>query len=499
VTTLTNAGGQQPETPIAPRQAVTPGAGLWSAQRRTLTIGLVLTVTFVASEALAVVTIMPVVARDLGGLSLYGWVFSAFMLGSVIGIVAAGRQADRAGPARPFLGGLILFTAGLAVAGLAPAMPVLVGGRFLQGIGAGALPAVAYVAIGRSLPEELRARMMAWLSTAWVLPGLFGPAVSASVASLFGWRTVFLGLIPVVAVTGALAMPALIKLGRKHGAADDSAAARTAEHRVSHGVTAAAGAAALLAGLTVTASSWPTAGGAGLLVLGIVATGWSLRRLLPEGTFTARRGLPAVILCRGLLTFCFFGADAYVTLTISTIRQHGTALGGVAVTGSTLAWTAGSWLQSRLNGRWEARRLIRCGLAVVAIGMAGFALVLLPQVTVFLGPAAWTVSGFGMGLAYAPISLLMLRAAPAGREGWASASLSLADVLGTALGIGAGGAAVTAATTHGWPLASGVGAAFAIAGAGAVLLAVASRRLPVAGLRRMRNHASGVKAPGTVA
>ena len=65
--------------------------GLWAPQTRALTAGLVLTVTFVASEALAVVTVMPVVARDLGGLRLYGWVFSAFMLGSVIGIAAARR------------------------------------------------------------------------------------------------------------------------------------------------------------------------------------------------------------------------------------------------------------------------------------------------------------------------------------------------------------------------------------------------------------------------
>jgi hypothetical protein len=72
----------------------------------------------------------------------------------------------------------------------------------------------------------------------------------------------------------------------------------------------------------------------------------------------------------------------------------------------------------------------------------------------------------------------MLREAPAGREGWASASLSLADVLGTAMGIGAGGAAVTAATAHGWPLAAGVGIAFAIAAAGAMLLVATSRRLP---------------------
>src|SRR6476646_6463303 len=116
--------------------------GLWAPQRRALTTGLVLTITFVASEALAVITVMPVVARDLGGLRLYGWVFSAFMLGSIVGIVAAGREADRRGPALPFVGGVLLFAAGLAVAGLAPAMPVLVAGRALQGVGAGAVPAV---------------------------------------------------------------------------------------------------------------------------------------------------------------------------------------------------------------------------------------------------------------------------------------------------------------------------------------------------------------------
>ena len=77
------------------------GGGLMSPPRRALTVGLVLTITFVASEALAVVTVMPVVARDLGGLQLYGWVFSGFMLGSVLGIVAAGREADRRRTAPP--------------------------------------------------------------------------------------------------------------------------------------------------------------------------------------------------------------------------------------------------------------------------------------------------------------------------------------------------------------------------------------------------------------
>ncbi len=471
--------GGAPDTPDgATDDSVAAASGLWSPSHRALTVGLVLTITFIASEALAVITIMPVVARELGGLKLYGWVFSAFMLGNVVGIVAAGRQADRFGPARPFLGGLALFGAGLAVAGLAPSMLVLVAGRLLQGIGAGAVPAIAYVSIGRSLPERLQARMMAVLSTAWVVPGLVGPAISAAVASLVGWRWVFLGLLPVVAITGSIALPALFRLGKQPVVGAKPPATGTV-HRLRDGLTAAAGAGLMLTGLSLVAAARDVPAGAVALALGIAAMSVALRKLLPAGTFTARPGLPAVMLSRGLLTFTFFGADAYVTLTITTVRHYSPAVAGIAVTGSTLAWTAGAWLQSRLNTRWEARRLVGWGVVVILTGLAAMSLVLSRAIPVEVGIAAWTVAGFGIGLAYAPTTLLMLRAAPQGREGWASASLSLADVLGTAIGIGLGGAAVATATDHGWPVAAGVGIAFAIAGVGGLALGFASRRLPL--------------------
>jgi MFS family permease len=346
--------GGAPDTPAtAGAGAVAAGSGLWSASHRALTIGLVLTITFIASEALAVITIMPVVARDLGGLKLYGWVFSAFMLGNVVGIVAAGKQADRFGPGRPFLAGLALFGAGLAVAGLAPNMLVLVAGRALQGIGAGAVPAIAYVSIGRSLPQRLQARMMAVLSTAWVVPGLVGPAISAGVASLVGWRWVFLGLLPVVAITGSIALPALFRLGKQPAVEGERAAAGTV-HRLRDGLTAAAGAGLMLTGLSLVAAGHDVAAGVVALVVGIAAISASLRRLLPAGTFAAKPGLPAVMLTRGLLTFSFFGADAYVTLTITTVRHYspdrrlpgrpapGFSLGSTRA-GRHGAWSAGEW------------------------------------------------------------------------------------------------------------------------------------------------------------
>ena len=84
-----------------------------------------------------------------------------------------------------------------------------------------------------------------------------------------------------------------------------------------------------------------------------------------------------------------------------------------------------------------------------------------------------------MGLSYAPLSLMMLREAPAGREGWASASLNLSDVLGSALGAGLGGAAIAAGADRGWALSTGVAVAFALPAAVAVVGLVLSGRLPL--------------------
>jgi MFS family permease len=445
--------------------------GLWAPDLRALTAGLVLTITFVASEALSVVTVMPVVARDLNGLRLYGFAFSAFLIGTMVGIVAAGRSADRSGPAIPYVAGILLFCVGLVIAGLAPTMQVLIAGRVLQGLGAGAVPSVAYVAIGRRLPERLRARMMATLSTAWVAPGLAGPAVAATVARTFGWRWVFLGLLPFVALTAPVAIPALIRLGRP-------AAGSQSAHRLLDGIAVAVGAAMVLTGLTLTGE---LAFAGTLTALGVPIGLVALRRLLPAGSLTARRGLPATIAIRGLLTFAFFGADAFVTLAITTERHRSVLLAGIAVTGSTLSWTAGAWIQARIYGRWEGRRLVRIGLWVILAGIGGMVAMLVPAVPVAEGIASWTVAGLGMGLCYAPISLMMLSEAPPGREGWASASLNLADVLGSALGIGIGGAAISAVAGSGRSLGAGGGAAFFLASvAGAAALAITSR-LPVRG------------------
>ncbi len=483
--------------------------GLWSPERRALSGGLVLTVTLVASEALAVGTVMPLVARELGGLELYGWVFSAFFLATLVGIVISGGLLDRGvGLAPPLAFGLACFAAGLALGGLAPSMPLLVLARVLQGLGAGFEPPVAYVAIGRVLPDALRPRMFAVLSTAWVIPGLVGPAIAGLVADALGWRWIFLGILPLIAVAAAITIPALAAVDRRAAAAapladlpgpspgpsrkpprgDVEGERRPDDLRIRAplALATAAGAGLALAGLGALAES--PAAAAALLAIGLAVGVPAFRRLTPPGTLVARPVLPAAVLLRGLLTFAFFAADAYVPLALVVVRGTTAAVAGLAFTAATLAWTGGAWIQARFVGRIGARTFVGVGFLVVLGGLGTTAAVLAPAVPLVVGIAGWGIAGLGMGLAYAPLSLTVLREARSGEEGFATAGLQLSDVVGTATGTGVGGAlvAVIAGASAGGDvepgrMAAGVAAAFAagaVAGVAGLALSGRLRRRP---------------------
>jgi MFS family permease len=296
---------------------------------------------------------------------------------------------------------------------------------------------------------------------------LIGPALAGQVADHVGWRWVFLGLLPVVALAGAITLPAVRRIAAPPNDHPEPIAILDA-FRV------AGGSGLVLAGLTV-ASALPTAG---LVLAGALVGVPAFVRLVPPGTLRARPGLPAAVLARGVLTFAFFGADAYVPFTVSTIRGGSATMAGLALTSATLTWTAGSWVQERKVATVGPRRLIRTGLVFIALGIVAMATLLLRAIPVWLGPVAWGVAGFGMGIAYPPISLVVLQKAKPGQEGRASAAMQIADVLGTALGTGVGGAAVALGHGRGWDPRAGVALAFAIALAVGVAALGVARRLP---------------------
>lgn len=450
----------------APAAGAADGGGLWAPRRRRLTVGLVLTVTLVAFESLAISTVMPLVSRDLGGLSLYGWVFSGFFLGSLVGIVLAGQAADRRGTMAPYVLGLALFAGGLLIGGLAPSMALLVVGRVVQGLGAGAIPAVAYTSVGRVIPAALRPRMFAVFASAWVIPGLLGPAAASAIAAALGWRAVFLALLPLVAVAVAMTAPALDRRPPAGGAA-------AAGDRRPRALQLVAGVA-----LVLIAAGDPRAPLAALeLAVGVPLALAAFLRLVPPGTVRLAPGMPAAVMTRGMLTFAFFGVDAYVSLTFVEVRGQPAWVAGAALTAAALWWTTGAWIQQRLVARAGPRALVTAGFAGVAAGVVGM-IGAIDRLPLWPAVAVWSVAGLGMGLAYASLSVTVLGAAAPGQEGAASASLQLTDVLGVALGTGVGGACVTAGAARGWPPGASLDLAFAVMLAMAVCGLGAARRLP---------------------
>lgn len=454
----------------APTSTPTPRAdGVWAPARRRLTLGLVLTITLVAFEALAISTVMPVVADDLGGLGLYGWVFSGFFLGNLLGIVVAGQAADARGTAFPFAVGLGLFSVGLLAGGVAPSMPVLVAARVAQGIGAGAIPAVAYTTVGRMYPAMLRPRVFAVFSSAWVIPGLIGPAAAGAIEEALSWRAVFLALLPFVALAATITIPVLSTRAARAEERDGA----PVEDRRRQGLVLTLGAAVVL--IAISGPALPVA--ALLFAVGAPVAAWAFLRLVPPGTIRLVPGVPAAVLVRGILTFAFFGTDAYVSLTFQEVRDRPTWVAGAALTAATLAWTIAAWVQERLIHTIGPRRLVMVGFGLLAVGILGMQGALGP-LPVPVAIALWAVAGGGIGLSYSPLSVTVLGLAEPGREGAASSSLQLSDVLGVSLGTGIGGAFVALGEAQGWEVRSALEVAFAVTLVVAVLGIAAARRLP---------------------
>ncbi|MDG2308447.1 MAG: MFS transporter [Candidatus Binatia bacterium] len=423
---------------------------VWDRAHRGLTIGLLSTVAFTAFEALAVATVLPTTVDEIGGLALYGWAFSAFMLSSLIGITAGGSLADRRGPALPFLAGAAVFVGGLIGAGASPTMPLLVAARFVQGLGSGAIGSVSYVAVGRGYSPEARPRMIALLSSAWVIPGLVGPALAGLVTDVFGWRWVFFGLAPATAVGAAIAAPAMQRLAR--GADTTAEPVATGEHRTRDAFLLTLGAGLLMGGLEGSNGAAAAALALGGLLLGVPAA----RRLLPPGTLLARTDLGAAVALIGLTGFAFFGAEAFLPLAISGVRDQPATIAGLPLTIGTLTWTAGAWIQARETDRRSRRSLVVLGFLLIGAGVAGTSAILVPSIPLWAAGLAWGVTALGMGITYSTLALVILECAREGEEGRASAALQLSYTLCIALGTGVGGGIVALATRLGRDLSTGI-------------------------------------------
>src|ERR671910_1451875 len=413
-----------------------------SVAQRRLTIGICINVVAIAFEVIAVATAMPVAARDLDGLTYYAWSFSLFVIGMLFATVVAGRLSDRLGPVRPLVIGMVVFVAGLLLAGSATHMLQLVGGRLVQGLGSGLMNTAVFVLVAQVYSVTQRPRVFTFISTAWILPSFVGPPVSAWLTEQLSWHWVFYAVVPLVVGGGLLILPTLRQLGRSWRPAEHDPDVASPAPLWAAGVVALAAAALQLAGQRL---DWVALG---LLVAGLAGLVVGLPRLMPDCFARLGRGLPAVILCRGLLAGAFIGAEAFVPLMLVEERPVAVVLAGAALTIGSVGWTTGSWLQS---GPWlkiRRARLITIGCLSLTIGLAATALVaLVPALPYYLVAAGWVFAGLGMGLSVSSTGLATMTLSRDAEQGRNGSSLNLADALGAGLFVGVSGTIFAALRT----------------------------------------------------
>ncbi|HUQ60421.1 MFS transporter [Lentzea sp.] len=424
---------------------------LWSPERRWPTIGILLLVTLLAFEAMGVGTAMPTMVRELKGEALYAWPFLANLAASVMATVFSGRLSDRRGPKPAVLVGVVLFLAGLVVAGMAETMAVLLAGRVLQGFGAGFLIVAVYVLIAVAYPEESRPAVFGALSAAWVIPSLVGPAVAGWATEHLSWRLVFLAIVPLVLIGSVLLVPVLRGLP---------------QHSATPPVRRYLPPAAVAVGLGVAGLSWGLQHRTWwLIAVALLLLAPALRILLPKGTLLARRGLPVTILARGMLAGTFFAVESFIPLTLTVVHGYSPLESGLPLTLSALGWAGASNWASR-HPKIERHTLVRVGFLFTAAGMAAVTLIAPSWGPAWLTPVLWAVAGAGMGMATSSVGVLMMAASPEADRGFNSAALQISDMVGSATMIGLGGVLVVAtAPTAGVVVLNLSMAALAVVGA----------------------------------
>ncbi|MFL5737453.1 MAG: MFS transporter [Actinomycetota bacterium] len=434
--------------------------------RGRLTGGLLLLEAMVGIEVLIVTTILPAVERDLGGLQLYGWAFSAYGLATLLTVPLGGRATDRFGP-RPVLGiALGAFAVGLLIASVAPSMEVIVLGRFVQGCGGGALYVVSVAAIAKAYPESLRPRVFALLTSMWILPGVIGPPIGALIASTIGWRWAFVLPVPVVLACLALILPPMRDIRPDPE--------QRADLPFRWPLQLTVGTAILLAGLTV-----PSVWTAVAVALGSLIAVPALLHVVPRGTLRAAPGLPATAAAAFLTSAAFAAIDGFVPLMLTRVRGLSVGQAGLVVTGATITWCLGTFWQSRRFEDMGARRLVAIGGLLVAIAAVLVSGGLVEGFPIALPYIGWAIGGLGMGIAFPTIPLSAMTVTKRGHEAGDLSSTLLMDFLGISLGAGLAGACVALADAGITSLRGGIAGAFAIGFVTAIGLALVARRLPV--------------------
>jgi len=397
-----------------------------STSRPLTTLAVILSMAMAAMESTVVGTAMPTIISDLGGLALYGWVGSAYLLASTVAVPVFGKLADLFGRKRILLGGVALFLLGSLASGAATSIVQLIAARALQGLGAGAMQPVGLTIVGDIYTLEERGRVQGFFGAVWGIAGISGPLLGGLIVHVWSWRWVFWINVPF----GLASMAVLAFAYREAPPRDvrvriDWAGAFT--------LTVATLALLLGAGRQWPSITLPVAAVA--VALFLFAERRAAEPVLPLDLL-ARRVVATSALSNALTGAVMMGCVIYIPLFVQGALRLGPAQAGGAIAPMLVGWPIAATLTGRRLTRIGFRAPIRVGAALCLVGIGLFAVVLGTHATARGIQASMFVFGCGMGVANTALVVALQTSVEQRQRGVVTALGMFARSIGGAIGVG---------------------------------------------------------------
>jgi EmrB/QacA subfamily drug resistance transporter len=404
-------------------------------------VAALLAILLAALDALIVATAMPTIVADLGGLELYSWVFSAYMLMRTIALPLFGKLSDLYSSKKLFVLTMGTFMATSALAGVVSSMPQLIVLRAVQGLGAGGVLALAYVAITEAAPPEKRSRMLGLTGVVWGVASVSGPVLGGLIVTYLSWQWVFYINLPV----GAAAILGIVLFLQE---------ARPKKQVVSvdyPGALALAGSVlAFLSAVVLLGEGYDThAQNAGLLLLAAggmaVLFGWIEHRAQEPILHLRYFRSPRFVLGNGasfFSAFAIFSCIAYIPLFVQSALGKSPAEVSMAMIPLSLGWSLGGILCGHVVSRTGKRAACLGGSLLIAAAI-GITLTFDTGTDLIFGCVVFGCIGLGMGFVNLSTLLIVQDSLDAGNLGIATSSQQFAGNLGGTVGVGIAGAIMT--------------------------------------------------------
>jgi len=391
-----------------------------------------------AFGAFITATVLPSAIAEIGGLAIYAWASTAYAVGSILGSAGSSVVVLKMGMRRTVGLAVGVFVVGAAICASAPSMPVVVGGRALQGLGGGVLIALAHSMVRELFPEALWQRMLTVISCAWAIPALGGPVVGGVLAGLGHWRAAFWAMAPMALVAGALTWGILPRSETR-----DARATRVPFGRLTLICASVLG----IGSIANTERAWARAAlfaaAIASVALMLHLDGRTATRLFPTGMLSLRSRIGKAFWMVFLLGMSTTPGGVYVPLLVQVLHDVTPAAAGYLYAVQSLSWTTGTLLSARVPPA-RSRTVIMLGPLLSAAGFTGLFF------TIATGPvAAIAVSlmlvGIGIGTCWAHIGTAILSSARPDEGALTASMIPSTQLFAVALGAALSGVIANAA------------------------------------------------------